>query len=225
MFKSKLRAINYSQYEHGRLAGTLARLWGNEDFDRPALEFLPFAEGVTLHDWGYGVLDNFPIGEGQEEAWLEIMRRGAAARFDHPVTDIVAKLHQRRLLSWEHSAAREALIAEIDRLVADRLPESGASLAEFQRADKITQVCDMISFGFCFEAEQQRTYDVYARRGSDEVTAVGFEIRPGGEVLVTPWPFAVPGVSGILYAFKREGYPDTLRPLIIPFHIHGSSAA
>jgi hypothetical protein len=222
MFKSTERSILYTQYEHGRLAGTLARQWGNAAFDRPALDFEAFADGITLHDWGYGVLDNLPVAEGREEEWLQIIHRGVTFRHDSATTDIVTKLHMRRLLSWERSPDREALIAEIDRRVAERLPETGAPLEEFQRADKITQLCDMISFDFCFEAPRQRAFDVYPRQDSDEITAVGYEVRPGGEVRVDPWPFAVSDITGILYAFEREIYPGTLNPLIVPFYIHGS---
>ena len=39
MFKSRTREIVFTQYEHGRLAGTVARAWGNDTFDRPALDF------------------------------------------------------------------------------------------------------------------------------------------------------------------------------------------
>ena len=34
MFRSKARPIVIPQYEHGRLAGTLAQHWGNDHFDR-----------------------------------------------------------------------------------------------------------------------------------------------------------------------------------------------
>ncbi len=223
MFKSKTRPITYTQYEHGRLAGTLAGAWGNESFDRPALDFeaqfFGFVAGVTLHDWGYGVVDNLPIGEASEEAWLEVIRRGVEKRFEHPVTDIVVKLHLRRLLSWHSSAERETLMAEIDRRVEDRLPESNATLEEFQRADKITQLCDMISFSFCFEAPGKHTYEVYRRRDSAKTTNITYEIKPGGEVIVDPWPFSVPVITGVAYAFKRHGYPDTLDPLTVPYSI------
>ena len=33
MVKSKVRRMVIPQYEHGRLAGTFAWLWGNHDFE------------------------------------------------------------------------------------------------------------------------------------------------------------------------------------------------
>ena len=50
MFKSKVRPINIPQYEHGRLAGIFALLWGNEAFDRPEFNFDSFVQGVALHE-------------------------------------------------------------------------------------------------------------------------------------------------------------------------------
>ena len=57
MFKSKLRPIITPQAEHGKQAGLLASLWGNETFDKPPVDFSAFVNGVVLHDWAYGLLD------------------------------------------------------------------------------------------------------------------------------------------------------------------------
>ena len=217
MFKSRTREIVFSQYEHGRLAGTVAQMWGNDSFALPPLDFDAFAAAVMLHDWGYGVLDNLPIGESAEEDWLEVVCKGVENRFDHPTTDIVVKLHIRRLLSMISSAEREAFIEQIDARIADRLQEGRATLETYRRADKITQLCDMISFSFCFESPAELTYDVYAQPDAMEPTGITYQIRPGGEVRVNPWPFSVPAISGVLYAFEREGYPQKLKPLVAPF--------
>lgn len=231
MFKSKIRPVVYSQYEHGRLAGTLARNWGNDQFERPPFDFDAFADGITLHDWGYGVLDNVPIGEASEEAWLEVVRQGLNTRFTHPVTDIVAKLHIRRLLSWDPSPVRERFINEIDEHVESRLRNAGIKrvskgvleLKDFQRVDKITQLCDTISFDFCFEKPRKRALSVFAGQDSTVLSEIHYEIRPGGEVRVDPWPFTVTDISGILYAFLRERYPQKLDPIIVPFNIRPGS--
>jgi hypothetical protein len=219
MFKSRSRAIVFPQYEHGRLAGTVARAWGNNDFDRPALDFDAFVAGVTLHDWGYGVIDNLPIGAAPEDEWLEVIRSNVEKRYAHPTTDIIVKLHLRRLLSMHSSAEREALIAQVDERIDGRLGEGEAPLAIYQRADKITQFCDMLSFSFCFEEPGQRTYEVFPQQGSAETLDITFEIRPVGKVIVTPWPFSIPSISGVTYAFQAHGYPDKLNPLVVPFDI------
>lgn len=221
MFKSRARPIVFTQYEHGRLAGTVARAWGNDSFDRPALDFAAFADGVALHDWGYGIVDNLPIGEAPEEEWLEVIRNGVEKRFEHPTTDIVVKLHLRRLLSWGSSPEREVLIAQIDERIDDRLDESEVKLEVFQRADKITQLCDMISFDCCFETPRRRAYEIFNRQDSAETAEITYEIRPGGEVLIDPWPFSVSVISGVTYAFQSAEYPDALNPLVVPFYIRG----
>ena len=222
MFKSQTRPILFTQFDHGRPAGTAAQAWGNEDFDRPALDFPAFVAGVTLHDWGYGILDNLPIGEVTDEDWLQIVRNGVEKRFDHPTTDIVVKLHIRRLLSMYSSPERTAWIKRIDELVDGRLPEAGAPLAEFQRADKITQLCDMISFSFCFDTAVQRTYEVFNRQDSSETTSITFKIKPVGEIIVAPWPFSVPVIFGVTYAFESAGYPGALNPLVVPYYIQSN---
>jgi len=50
MFTSKQRPIAIPQWEHQKLAGTLALLWGNTEFERPSVPFESFLTGIGLHD-------------------------------------------------------------------------------------------------------------------------------------------------------------------------------
>jgi hypothetical protein len=209
------------QSEHGRLAGTLASLWGNEHFNRPEMDFAAFVQGVALHDWAYGLVDNLPIGGMSEAEWLELTEKGVANRFDHPVTDIVAKLHLRRLLSGRDSPDRRELIGRIDARIAERLPETGTPLELFERVDRITRFCDQLAFDFSFEKPGRDSIQVFTCRGSNLETAVSYQIGSGGEVWVDPWPFSATSISGILIGYQQEGFPEELRPVIVPFRVSG----
>ena len=96
MFKSKCRPIGIPQFEHARLAATLALHWGNKSFDRPELDFEDFVAGVALHDWQYGPIDHIPFSEISEDEWLDLMASGIDLEFSDPVVEVIAKLHMRR---------------------------------------------------------------------------------------------------------------------------------
>ena len=220
MFRSKARPIVIPQYEHGRLAGTLAQHWGNDHFDRPALNFASFVAGVALHDWHYGFGDNLPIVGAEEAEWIAMTRRGLALRLADPISDVVAKLHLRRLCSYNPTAERVALMAEFDEVVKARLPETGHSRAEFEWADKITRLCDNVAFHFSFEIEQELTAKVCQRVGDEEETAVAYHVQSPGQIIVDPWPFAIPAFSGTIIGYQAEGYPDLLEPVVVPFAVN-----
>ncbi len=219
MFKSKTRSIIIPQSEHGRLSGMLASLWGNGAFDRPALDFAAFVDGVILHDWNYGLVDTLPIMEAGESEWLAMARRGVEHTFENPITDIVVKLHLKRLLNSHDYPERQKLARVIDAHVASRLSQTGLILADFEWADKITRFCDMVAFDFSFEQPTTETIDLYARHDTDQMTPVTYEIKPSGEIQIDPWPFSVPCYSGFIFGYQREGYPDKLCPTIIEFHL------
>jgi hypothetical protein len=221
MFRSKARPIVIPQYEHGRLAGILAQQWGNDNFDRPSMNFASFVEGVALHDWHYGFGDNLPIDGADEDAWLAMTRRGLALRLPDPISDIVAKLHLRRLCSYNPTAERVALMAEFDEVVQVRLPETGHSRVEFEWADKITRFCDNVAFHFSFEVERELSANVGMRVNDKRGTAVTYHIQPHGQIIIDPWPFAVPTISGMILGYQAEGYPDVLLPVVVPFQIIG----
>jgi hypothetical protein len=219
MFRSKARPIVIPQYEHGRLAGTIAQHWGNDQFDRPSLNFASFVQGVALHDWHYGFGDNSPIIEAAEAEWLAMTQRGLEMRLPDRIADIVAKLHLRRLLSYDNSPQRRAMMAQIDGYVQARLPQSGHTRAEFDWADKITHLCDNVAFHFSFEVETEQVSWVCARVLDWQETAITYHIGASGHILMEPWPFNAPPIAGILLGYQAEGYPDELNPVVIPFRL------
>jgi hypothetical protein len=225
MFKSKIRPVVISQYEHGRLSGIFASLWGNASFDRPALDFAAFIEGVAFHDWHYGLADSLSIGEAPEDEWLETVTRGVELRFDDALTDLVAKHHIRRLISSQRAGAA-ALLEKIEARISERLPETGLTRTQFEWADRITRFCDHLAFDFSFEQPLTNTLPVYARQDSLDKTPVTYAIRPNGEIVVEPWPFAAESFSGILTAFQLDGYPQSLSPVLVPYCcVKGTSLA
>ena len=142
MFKSKRRAIVTPQSEHLKLVGTLAMLWGNDEFDFPPIERNSMIAGMGLHDRGYGYLDNSPIGGMTAEEWLPIARRGFFMPCSDVVADTIVKYHFRRLAAHDPSPKRQALAAEFSQAIDEQLKKHGLSKTLFDRMDRITDLCD-----------------------------------------------------------------------------------
>lgn len=131
MFKSKQRPIAIPQWEHQKLAGTLALLWGNADFGRPSVPFESFLTGIGLHDRAYGPLDNLPIGEIPEEEWLVLTRSGFEMTWADPVADLITKMHLKRLSSYGSAPARQAMTAEMGQAIEAQIQRYGLGAATF----------------------------------------------------------------------------------------------
>jgi hypothetical protein len=196
MFKSRRRPVVFPQAEHARFAGALALNWA----ELPPLPFASFVRGVADHDRGYGELDDDPLGEVGEERWLAIQRRGFAPRGEDAVVDLVVALHVRRLIC-EGPAYDEA-----DAVVESLLKATGIAREDAEAADAVTNVCDVISFEFCFESRSER-----------EVRGYRLELDGEGTITVDPWPFAAPQLLWLVDAFEAEGYPQRLVPVVTPF--------
>lgn len=222
MFKSKQRPIAISQWEHQKLAGTLALLWGNADFERPAVPFESFVTGVGLHDRAYGPFDNLPIGEVPEQEWLSLTRAGFDMAWSDPTADLIAKMHLKRLASYGDAPARQALAAEMAQAIDEYVRRHGLDMATFERLDRITNLCDRIAFDFCFEAPAEGEVRIFPSNASSAEVQVHYRIAEG-RVEVEPWPFAVSSHSGYLVGYQLDGYPSVLEPVVVPYRIaHGS---
>ena len=218
MFKSKLRPIVIPQFEHEKLVGTLALLWGNAAFDLPPVPFDSFLTGIGLHDRAYGHLDNLPIGETSEAEWLANTRRGFAMTWRDPLADAIVKLHLQRLASYGTSPARVAEAAAMAEEIAALAAEHGLDRALLARIDRITRLCDDISFAFCFEAPAQGSVRIYPHYDADEEVEVGYHVEEG-KIHVNPWPFAVDSHRGYLVGYSLEGYPELLEPVMVKYEL------
>ena len=216
MFKSKRRPIVTPQSEHLKLVGTLAMLWGNDEFDAPPIERASVIAGMGTHDRGYGYLDNHPIGGMKDSEWFPIARR----TFSMPCSDVVAntivKYHFRRLASHDDSAERKALTKEFSNAIDEHLEKHNLSKELYDRIDRITNLCDSISFIFCFDVPASGEISIFPRNGEDTEVTVKYHVEDG-LISARPWPFSVDAYEGYILAYQLEGYPEQLDPVILPF--------
>ena len=216
MFKSKRRQIVTPQSEHLKLVGTLAMLWGNDQFDAPPIGRESMILGMGLHDRGYGYLDNSPIGGMSDEEWQVIARRGFYMDGSDAVADTIVKYHIRRLASYGTSDIRKELHAEFAQGVDEHLKRHKLSRVMFERMDRITDLLDSLSFELCFDVPASGSLSIFPCNDDDKEVKVEYHIEDG-EINVSPWTFSVDEYAGYLVAYQMEGYPERLDPVILPY--------
>jgi hypothetical protein len=189
----------YPQAEHARVAGAIAAAWGS---DRPPVAFESLVRGVALHDRGYGELDADGIGETDDDRWLEIQRRGFASQDVDPVVDLVVALHIHRLVSYGDSPARRAASREFAEALPGRRADAQVTEDAAVAADRITNVCDRISFELCFEHDDEFSVGIYTCTASSS-----------GIATVDPWPLAPQRLEIRAVAYVADTYPQVLKPM------------
>ncbi len=232
MFVSKFRPVVYPQFEHARLAGTIAQHWGNQAFERPDLPFDAFCAGVALHDFGYGLLDTHDILDMDAAERRRTFESLMQMRFDNSIVEIVAKTHVARLMNMSGLSDLEANCRlDLKGLIA----RTGIPVDVFQDADTITRLCDSIAFDFCFEQATTGSVAVSAKQAPSNRVEVRYEIDFRSDdssngmdgisacISLTPWPLSCDDVKGYLFAYDRLGYPDILNPHSVEFEIRAAS--
>lgn len=222
MFKSQRRSIVIPQSEHLHLVGALAMLWGNADFDFPPLDRNSVIMGMGLHDRGYGFLDNYPIGSMTQEDWNIIARRSFYLQYSDIAADTIAKYHIRRLASHDESTERKAMTLEFSEAIHRQLSQHALSREVFDRVDRITELCDKISFDFCMDAPDSGEVLIHPRIHSDHEVLVRYQVE-NGLIRVAPWPFSVASYDGYLIAYQSDGYPEKLDPFILSYRLERDS--
>jgi len=218
MFKSKRRPIVTPQSEHLKLVGTLAMLWGNDEFDLPPIERESMILGMGTHDRGYGYLDNHPIGGMDESEWFPIARQTFYMPCSDLVADTIVKYHFRRLAGHDDSPGRKALAAEFSTAIEEHLKKHNLSKELFDRLDRITDLCDSLSFSLCFDVPASGEIAIFPHNDEDTETTVKYHVEDG-VIRANPWPFSVNHYESYLVAYKSDGYPETLDPVILTYEL------
>jgi hypothetical protein len=211
MFRSKRRDVVYSQAEHGRLSAAIAGGWGNERFARPPVPLESFVLGVALHDRGYGELDSDGIGEIPVERWLEIQQGGYAPTGTDPIVDVIVATHVHRLVAGLRSPEAAAEL-EDEASLAELRTIAGLDEATATWLDRITDLCDRISFAFCFEQEASGRVEVAG-------TSVEYAVDGAGGVGLRPWPLTPPRLTVLVTGYEAAGYPTVLQPVLSVAHL------
>lgn len=218
MFRSKRRQIVTPQSEHLKLVGTLAMLWGNEQFESPPIERSSMIAGIGLHDRGYGYLDNSPVGGMHDEEWEVIGRRGYSMPCTDKVADTIVKYHFRRLASHGTSEIRKTMYADFNRILQEQIEHHNFSQTVFDRIDRITDLLDRLSYEFCFDVPASGSISIFPRNGEETEITLEYHVEDG-EINVSPWPFSVDEHPGYLVAYQMDGYPERLDPVILPYRL------
>lgn len=216
MFKSKSRHIVIPQSEHLKLVGALVHLWGNAEFDLPPIDRPSLVAGVGLHDRGYGYLDNSAVMEMPEEEWLAITRRGFDMTGSDAAADLIARHHLKRLAGNNPSAAAQELYWAFAREIEAQLQTQEFPAGLFERIDRITDLCDSISFSFCFEEPAQGQVSIFARNADQTETPVCYSVEQA-LIKVDPWPFSIDSIAGYIVGYRLPDYPVRLDPLVLPY--------
>ena len=135
MFRSPSGVV-VPQAEHARLSGAIAAVWARQQ----PLPFESLVRGVTLHDRGYGELDNDEIGAVEPERWVEIQLRGFDERSGDAVVDLVVALHIRRLIGDDEQPARAEFAREIDAALPELRAAADVDDEEAHTADGVPEV-------------------------------------------------------------------------------------
>lgn len=217
MFKYAQNSLIVPQFEHLRLAGTLALLWGNDHFDKPALDTHTFVEGVAFHDLGFGLLDTFALNEMSPTDRHTTFRQLLSQDLGDPSKNLIALHHILRLIgnNPEFDEHRNTCLTYIHKLIA----QYHLDIQVFEWTDRITDLCDSISYDFCFGQPTDGEVDIYSKIDSTELTHVNYTISAENVVTITPWPLSVPEYKDYIVGYETEGYPDTLRPHSIQYNL------
>jgi len=214
VFRSRRREVVFPQREHARLSAAVADAWS----DTVAPIRLPrerFVVGVAEHDRGYAEHDEDEIGKLPSGRWLAIQERGFAPVGEDAVVDLVVALHVRRLVSSGRDPAARRVLDAMDDALPALVRAAAVSAGDAAAADRITHLCDRISFDFCLEEPTSGAVDVLAADGG--AVTIRYDLDGEGTVTLEPWPLEEAILTGSVLGYEAESYPEALHSVPVSF--------
>jgi len=212
----------FPQREHARFSAALADAW-SDAFAPVRLPRERFVRGVAEHDRGYGEHDVDEIGKVSRGRWLTLQERGSAPTGNDPVVDLVVAMHVRRLVSGGDDDGSRRVLSAMDDALPALLREAGVSTDDAAAADRVTGLCDRISFDFCLEEPASGAVDVLGADGTP--VRVTYAVDGRGTIALDPWPLDRPALGGTVLAYAAECYPEVLEGVPTPFAVEPMGGA
>lgn len=221
MFKSRLRNVITPQMTHAMFAGHLAYHWGNEHFDKPSLEFSSFVKAIGNHHLGYGFFDTIDFTTLDDDQILKIFKDDCGIDMGDSIAELVIKFHNARLVQGRIDRGGGDVIKnylqELREEMNASLKNVEISREDFMWTDRLTNLCDKISFDFCFENPTSAKIGVYQKKDDKDQLEIEYIIEDDGLVRVNPWPFNIDKITGYIQGYRSESYPVKLVPVVKTF--------
>ena len=221
MFRSQTRDIVTPQSEHLKMCGELAQIFGNAKFEKPNIPTKSLVSGILLHDRLYGEYDNLGVGEVDENDWLDLLSKELDSTLEDKIADVIIKMHIKRLFSRKTSEKSAKLVERFEKKINDIKKEYSLQHIDFDQIDKITNLCDGISFNFCFETNEKGTVsDLKTAEGN--LVNVEFKIVDS-IITVSPYPFSIDPFESTITSYRSENYPTQLEKIEKNYKIQSSA--
>lgn len=223
MFKAKKTNLIIPQREHARLAGNIAIYWGNKIFDLPKIPLHSVVKGITFHQNGYDLLDTYPVKEMSDATLLNVFRNDFNVQMSNREAELINMFHQFRLVSKrltiKPSEKFEKLQKEFEIAIENKLTSSKYSKGDFLWVDRITNLCDRISFNFSFGEETVETIPVYPKTESEEKIEIKHLLIDKNTIELDNWPFSSKQIRNVVIAYENKGYPKLLKAVLLEFRL------
>jgi len=144
--------------------------------------------------------------EQQVQVWLD-------TEYENASVELVVLMHVKRLM---HGLGFHTLSNKVSEKIEWLIQQNNIDKENFQLADTITEICDVISFDFCFENNVKGQREVFQKPGLTGV--IDYSIS-GSDITLDPWPLSTARYDGYILGYQRVGYPEKLEPVLLRYSL------
>lgn len=219
MFTYKSKNLVIPQREHARLAGNIAVYWGNKHFDLPRIPLSTVVKGITFHQNGYDTFDINPVGEMSEDILYRVFENDFNVDMKDQNAELVNMFHQFRLVNGkvkrEGSEKFKKLKEEFNQVIQTRLKTSKFREKDFLWTNRITHLCDKVSFNFCMENKVEEIVPLYIKTNSQVMQNSKHRLVSENTVQLDSWPFSIREIKSVVIGYEKLNYPNHLIPHLL----------
>lgn len=219
IYQAKKCRVVIPQRNHAHLASQIAEYWGNNSFELPKIPLETIVKGIAFHQNGYEPFDTISVKELTGDALAQILKRDFYYEMGDIEAELISMFHQHRLVQviLSNRASEEFLDLEMefDHEIHKKLQSSKYDKTAFIWSNRITHLCDKLSFNFCIGNKVEETVPLF-RKVSDELSIDSHHsLFDTDKMKLKPWPFSSESIKLNVVGYKSEKYPEQLDPVLL----------
>lgn len=208
MFKRKKQDIVIPQFEHTRLAATIANHFDFSNFSISETTIKNIILAASFHDRALYDNDSIDINEMTKKQRREIVDKYMQSQYENYELELFVMMHHSRLLNWPGYLKMKW---RFDERIQEIVEKHGLDLKFYKKLDTLIGFFDHVSFDFCYQELGKHKYKIFDGQKTKTVKYIigensieFFDIKCKSSKLQT-----------FIFAYKLSTYPKKLEPSVL----------
>lgn len=208
MFKRKKQNLVIPQFEHTRLAATIANHFDFSNYDISKETIKNLILSAAFHDRALYKKDLIDINEMKRSERKSLVDKYMKSKYENFELELFVMMHHSRLLNWPGYLKMKW---SFDERINEIVQKNNLDLKFYKKLDSLVGFFDHVSYDFCYQEMGKHKYKIF---DGTKIKTVQYKINEDS-IEFFDIKLKSKKMETFIFTYKLNTYPKKLEPSVI----------